>query len=258
MIEFLSRIGRPALDMFGVTGRLVLFLGSALSHCVRPPFYVGNLLRQFWTTGYNSLPVVGLTAVFTGAVLALQSYVGFSRYAAASAIPTIVAISITRELGPVLASVMVAGRVGAAIAAEIGTMRVTEQIDALDTLATNPMKYLVAPRILAGLLMVPLLVAVFDVIGVMGGFIVSSLTLDLNESAYLISTIDALHPMDIISGLIKAAVFGLIVTLLGCFNGYRSRGGAQGVGTATTNAVVYACVLIFLSDYFLTALFLQK
>jgi phospholipid/cholesterol/gamma-HCH transport system permease protein len=258
MIEFLSKIGRSVLGALSVAGRMTLFLGSALSHCARPPIYVGNLLRQFWVIGYNSLPVVGLTAVFTGAVLALQSYVGFSRYAAASAIPTIVAISITRELGPVLASVMVAGRVGAAIAAEIGTMRVTEQIDALDTLATNPMKYLVAPRILAGLLMVPLLVAVFDVIGVLGGFAVSSLTLGLNESAYLISTIGALHTMDVVSGLIKAAVFGVIVTLLGCFNGYNSRGGAQGVGAATTNAVVYACVLIFLSDYILTQLFLNK
>jgi phospholipid/cholesterol/gamma-HCH transport system permease protein len=153
---------------------------------------------------------------------------------------------------------MVAGRVGAAIAAELGTMRVTEQIDALDTLSTNPMKYLVVPRVLAGLLMMPILVLIADVIGVMGGFIVSSFILNLNESAYLINTINNLHANDVISGLVKAAVFGLIITLLGCFNGYNSRGGAQGVGAATTNAVVYASVLILFFDYFLTELFLTQ
>lgn len=258
MIEFLATIGRRAIEFLAVAGRLTMFVAEALSHCVRPPFYLRNLVDQLWTIGYNSLPVVGLTAVFTGAVLALQSYTGFSRFAAPSAIPTVVVVSITRELGPVLASLMVAGRVGAAIAAELGTMRVTEQIDALETLATNPMKYLVVPRLLAGFLMMPFLVLVADVIGIMGGFVVSSLILDFNESAYLISTIQALKTIDVISGLVKAGVFGLILTMLGCFNGYRSRGGAQGVGAATTNAVVYASVLILFSDYFLTELFFAR
>jgi phospholipid/cholesterol/gamma-HCH transport system permease protein len=258
MIEFLSTIGRRVMDLFGIAGRLALFVASALSHCIRPPFYFRNIVQQFWTIGYNSLPVVGLTAVFTGAVLALQASVGFSKLTAPSAIPLLVVVSMTRELGPVMASLMVAGRVGAAIAAEIGTMRVTEQIDALDTLATNPMKYLVVPRVLAGMLMMPLLVLIADVVGVMGGFVVSSSILDLNESAYLISTINNLHMKDIVSGLVKAGVFGLIITLLGCFNGYNSRGGAQGVGAATTNAVVYASVLILFFDYFLTELFLTQ
>ncbi len=258
MIDFLSTIGRRVLDLFTIAGRLALFVISAISHCFRPPFYFRNVVQQFWTIGYNSLPVVGLTAVFTGAVLALQASVGFSKLTAPSAIPLLVVVSVTRELGPVLASLMVAGRVGAAIAAELGTMRVTEQIDALDTLATNPMKYLVVPRVLAGLLMMPLLVLIADVIGVMGGFMVSSFILNLNESAYLISTIAALHAKDVVSGLVKAAVFGLIITLLGCFNGYHSRGGAQGVGAATTNAVVYASVLILFFDYFLTELFLTQ
>jgi phospholipid/cholesterol/gamma-HCH transport system permease protein len=258
MIDFLSSIGRRVLDLFAIAGRLALFVASALSHCVRPPFYFRNIVQQFWTIGYNSLPVVGLTAVFTGAVLALQASVGFSKLTAPSAIPLLVVVSMTRELGPVMASLMVAGRVGAAIAAEIGTMRVTEQIDALDTLATNPMKYLVVPRVLAGMLMMPLLVLIADVVGVMGGFVVSSSILDLNESAYLISTINNLHMKDIVSGLVKAGVFGLIITLLGCFNGYNSRGGAQGVGAATTNAVVYASVLILFFDYFLTELFLTQ
>jgi phospholipid/cholesterol/gamma-HCH transport system permease protein len=258
MIEFLTAVGRPLLSLFAVTGRLAVFVARALSHCVRPPIYMRNVVRQFYTIGYNSLPVVGLTAVFTGAVLALQSYTGFSRFSAPSAIPTVVVVSITRELGPVLASLMVAGRVGAAIAAEIGTMRVTEQIDALETLATNPMKYLVAPRVLAGLIMMPLLVAIADVIGILGGFVVSAFILDFNQAAYLISTINALHTTDVVTGLVKAAVFGTIITLLGCFNGYSSRGGAQGVGAATTNAVVYASVLILFSDYFLTELFLER
>jgi phospholipid/cholesterol/gamma-HCH transport system permease protein len=258
MIDFLSTIGRRVIDLCSIAGRLALFVASTFSHCLRPPFYFRNILQQFWTIGYNSLPVVGLTAVFTGAVLALQASVGFSKLTAPSAIPLLVVVSVTRELGPVLASLMVAGRVGAAIAAELGTMRVTEQIDALDTLATNPMKYLVVPRVLAGLFMMPLLVLIADVIAVMGGFIVSSFILNLNESAYLINTIANLHAADIISGLVKAAVFGLIITLLGCFNGYNSRGGAQGVGAATTNAVVYASVLILFFDYFLTELFLTQ
>ena len=258
MIDFLSTIGRRVIDLCSIAGRLAMFVASAFSHCVRPPFYFRNIVHQFWTIGYNSLPVVGLTAVFTGAVLALQASVGFSKLTAPSAIPLLVVVSVTRELGPVLASLMVAGRVGAAIAAELGTMRVTEQIDALDTLATSPVKYLVVPRVLAGLIMMPLLVLIADVIAVMGGFIVSSFILNLNESAYLINTIANLHAADIISGLVKAAVFGLIITLLGCFNGYNSRGGAQGVGAATTNAVVYASVLILFFDYFLTELFLTQ
>ena len=258
MIHILSAIGRRVIEFFAIVGRLTMFIGTALSHCVRPPFYFRNIVGQFWSIGYNSLPVVGLTAIFTGAVLALQTYTGFSRFAAPTAIPSVVLISLTRELGPVLASLMVAGRVGAAIAAELGTMRVTEQIDALETLATNPMKYLVAPRVLAGLLMIPLLVLVADIIGVLGGFLVSALMLDFNESAYLISTFKALKTIDVVSGLVKAGVFGLIITLLGCFNGYQSRGGAQGVGAAATNAVVYASVLILLSDYFLTELFFAR
>ena len=258
MIDFLASIGRRVLDLFAIAGRLAMFVASALSHCVRPPFYFRNVIQQFWTIGYNSLPVVGLTAVFTGAVLALQASVGFSKLTAPSAIPLLVVVSMTRELGPVMASLMVAGRVGAAIAAELGTMRVTEQIDALDTLATNPMKYLVVPRVLAGLLMMPLLVLIADLLGVMGGFVVSSTILDLNESGYLINTINNLHMKDVVSGVVKAGVFGLIITLLGCFNGYNSRGGAQGVGAATTNAVVYASVLILFFDYFLTELFLTQ
>ncbi|MDZ5649717.1 ABC transporter permease [Nitrospirillum sp. BR 11828] len=252
---FLSGIGRATLVFLAATGRLALFTARALSHCVRPPFYPRLLLQQMREIGYNSLPVVGLTALFTGMVLALQSYTGFARFNASSAIATVVVLSITRELGPVMAGLMVAGRVGAAMAAEIGTMRVTEQVDALTTLSTNPFKYLVAPRLLAGTLMLPCLVLVADIIGVFGGYVVSIYRLGFNPAAYLTSTAQYLETIDVVSGLAKAAAFGFIIALMGCYNGYHSKGGAQGVGAATTHAVVSASIMILMINYLLTGLF---
>jgi phospholipid/cholesterol/gamma-HCH transport system permease protein len=208
--------------------------------------------------GYYSLPVVGLTAFFTGGVLALQIYIGGSRFNAEGIVASIVVLGITRELGPVLAGLMVAGRVSAAIAAELGTMRVTEQIDALTTLSTNPFKYLIAPRIVAAVVCMPILVAIADAIGVMGGFIVSVQSLDFNSAVYLKNTVDFLEPQDVTSGLIKAAVFGFIIALMGCFHGYHSEGGAQGVGRATTNAVVSASIMILASNYIMTSLFFTE
>ncbi len=204
--------------------------------------------------GYYSLPVVGLTAIFTGMVLALQSYSGFA-FAGEAAIANVVVWGITRELGPVLAGLMVAGRIGAAMAAEIGTMRVTEQIDALTTLSTNPYKYLVAPRLIAGVTMLPLLVIVADVIGVLGGFIVSIYDFGFNPSTYLKSTWDSVDTLGFVSGLIKAGAFGFLVALMGTYHGYNSKGGAQGVGQATTNAVVSASILLLLFNFIITALF---
>jgi phospholipid/cholesterol/gamma-HCH transport system permease protein len=257
-VRIAQLIGRFTLGFLGTAGRLTLFTSSALSHIVRPPFYPRLLLAQMIEIGYFSLPVVGLTAVFAGMVLALQSYTGFARFSAEGAIANVVVLSITRELGPVLAGLMVAGRIGASLAAEIGTMRVTEQIDALTTLSTNPMKYLVAPRLLAGLIMFPFLVLVADVIGVFGGYLVAVYKLGFNPSNYLQNTYDFLQAEDVNSGLVKAAVFGLIVTLMGCYHGYNSKGGAQGVGAATTNAVVSACILILCFDYILTEMFFTK
>jgi len=205
--------------------------------------------------GYYSLPVVGLTTLFTGMVLALQSYSGFARFQAEGAIATVVVLSITRELAPVMAGLMVAGRIGAAMAAEIGTMRVTEQIDALSTLSTNPYKYLVAPRLIAGLVTLPILVLVGDIIGVFGGFIVSVYSLDFNPSSYLQRTVEYLETVDVVSGLVKAAVFGFVVALMGCYFGYHSKGGARGVGQATTNAVVAASIVILISNYLITGIF---
>ena len=225
---------------------------------VSGPYYPRAILRQMVDIGYYSLPVVGLTAIFTGMVLALQSYTGFSRFEAESAVATIVVLSMTRELGPVLAGLMVAGRVGASMAAELGTMRVTEQIDALSTLATDPYKYLVAPRLIAGLLMLPALVLVADVIGVFGGYLVGTYKLGFAPQESLNRTVEFLETQDVVSGLVKAAVFGFLVALMGCYQGYNSRGGAQGVGAATTKAVVSASILILTANYIVTELFFSR
>lgn len=257
-MEFVANIGRLTLGFMSVTGQIALFTANALSHCLRPPYYPRLILRQMIEIGYYSLPVVGLTAIFTGMVLALQSYTGFSRFSAESAIPNVVVVSITRELGPVLAGLMVAGRVGAAMAAEIGTMRVTEQVDALTTLSTDPYKYLVVPRLLAGLLMLPLLVVVADIIGVFGGYLVSVYKLDFNPAAYIRNTMDFMETLDVVSGLVKAAVFGFLIALMGCYHGFYSRGGAQGVGAATTSAVVSASILILSFNYIITELFFAR
>jgi len=256
--NLLAVIGRVFIAFLSQIGRVSAFTALAVSHTVRPPFYPRLLLRQMVEIGYYSLPVVGLTAIFTGMVLALQSYSGFARFSAEGAVATVVVLSVTRELAPVLAGLMVAGRIGASMAAEIGTMRVTEQIDALTTLSTNPFKYLVSPRLLAGTLMMPLLVLIADIIGVFGGYIVGVYKLGFNSATYISRTWEYLEPLDVISGLTKAAVFGFMITLLGCYNGYYSKGGAQGVGAATTNAVVSAAIMILVFNYLITALFFGK
>ena len=258
MIKLLASIGAAFLGFLAAAGRLVIFAGMALATAFSPPFYPRAVLRQMVDVGYFSLPVVGLTAIFTGMVLALQSYTGFSRFAAEGAVATVVVLSVTRELGPVIAALMVAGRVGAAMAAEIGTMRVTDQIDALTTLSTNPLRYLVLPRLIAGLVTLPLLVVVADIIGVFGGYLVGVYRFGFNPSAYLARTQQYLETSDVVSGLVKAAAFGFIVALMGCYHGYYSRGGAQGVGQATTAAVVSASILILFFDYAITqALFVR-
>lgn len=258
MTNPLATLGRWALGMLAALGRLATFAGLATSHVFRPPFYVRLIWRQMLFIGYYSLPVVGMTAMFTGFVLALQIYEGSSRFNAESTVAAIVVVGITRELGPVLAGLMLAGRVGAAIAAEVGTMRVTEQIDALTTLSTNPYKYLVAPRMIAGALTLPMLVLVADIIGVFGGYIIGVHRLGFNPGAYLKNTYDFVETVDVVSGLVKASVFGYIVALMGCYHGYNSKGGAQGVGRATTEAVVSGSVLILISNYFVTEIFFGK
>ncbi|HVV66066.1 MAG TPA: ABC transporter permease [Rhizomicrobium sp.] len=257
-MNLLAAIGRMALSFLAETGRLAVFAVDAVTGCIRPPIYWGLIAKQAMRIGYYSLPVVGLTAFFTGGVLALQIFIGSDRYGAEAFVPQIVVLGITRELGPVIAGLMVAGRVAAAIAAEIGTMRVTEQIDALTTLATNPTKYLVVPRLVAAVISLPILVAIADSIGVFGGYVVATQSLGFTGAIYIKNTIDFVTNQDITSGLIKAATFGFIIALMGCYNGFHSRGGAQGVGSATTNAVVSASILILAANYILTnALFVK-
>lgn len=250
-----QQVGKVVLGFLGIVGNLTIFIGRGLQAVIKPPYYPKQILRQFIDIGYYSLPVVGLTALFTGMVLALQSYSGFSRFNAESAVANVVVLSITRELAPVLAGLMVAGRIGASMAAEIGTMRVTEQIDALSTLSTNPFSYLVAPRLLAGTIMLPILVFIADIIGVYGGYLVCVYKLDFNAATYIKQSWDFVQYMDVVSGLVKASAFGFIVALMGCYQGYNSGRGAQGVGRATTNAVVSASILILIFNYLLTQAF---
>jgi phospholipid/cholesterol/gamma-HCH transport system permease protein len=257
-MNIFAAIGRVILAFLMITGQLAIFTAEAISHCVRPPVYWKLILQQILRIGYFSLPVVGLTAFFTGAVLCLQIYIGGNRFGSEAIVPQIVVLGITRELGPVIAGLMVAGRVSAAIAAEIGTMRVTEQIDALTTLSTNPVKYLVTPRLVAAVISMPILVAIADSIGVFGGYIVATQSLNFNGAVYLKNTHDYVTNGDVQSGLIKAAVFGFIIALMGCYNGFNSKGGAQGVGAATTNAVVSASILILAANYILTSVFFTK
>ena len=239
-------------------GRLSIFTGTALAAIVAPPIYWRLIGQQIMRIGYFSLPVVGLTAFFTGGALALQIYLGGNRYGAEAIVPQIVVLGITRELGPVIAGLMVAGRVAAAIAAEIGTMKVTEQIDALTTLATNPIKYLVVPRLIAAVVCMPVLVGIADSIGVFGGYVVATQSLGFSGGIYLKNTVDFATQQDIVSGLIKAGAFGFIIALMGCYNGFNSKGGAQGVGNATTSAVVSSSILILASNYLLTPLLFSK
>ena len=257
-MNFLANLGRVVLALLTEIGSIVIFIKDALLQGLTPTIYVRQILEQMLRVGYNSLPVVGLTAFFTGGALALQIYLGSSRFNGESLVSTIVALGITRELGPVLAGLMVAGRVGASIAAELGTMRVTEQIDALTTLATNPFKYLVGPRIIAGVITLPILVGIADTIGIMGGYIVGTRSLGFNSFAYIKSTADFLQLGDVTSGLIKAAVFGFIICLMGCYHGFHSKGGAQGVGRATTNAVVSSAILILAANFVLTSLLFSE
>jgi phospholipid/cholesterol/gamma-HCH transport system permease protein len=251
----LAALGRLVLGGLATLGRLALFAVETVSHLFRPPFYPKEFLHALMQIGWFSLPVVGMTALFTGGALALQIYAGGARFSAESVVPSIVAIGMVRELGPVLGGLMVAARVASSIAAEIGTMKVTEQIDALVTLSTHPMKYLTVPRVLAATLAVPVLVAVGDSIGIFGGYLVGVSRLDFNPATYLKNTREFLEFWDVASGLWKGAAFGFIVALMGCFYGMQSGRGAQGVGGATKSAVVAASVLILATNYILTEVF---
>lgn len=253
LVKFIEYIGLSIERPVEEVGRILLLFYSVLKSIVKPPFEGRNVARQMLEIGVNSLPVVLVTAVFTGMVLALQSYTGFKRFGAEGLVGSIVALSMTRELGPVLSALIVTGRAGAAMAAELGTMRVTEQIDALETMATNPVKYLVAPRFLSGTIMLPALTVVTDIVGIAGGYFVTVVLLGASSKAYMRATWDFLKAEDIYNGLIKACFFGATFTLISCYKGFYTKGGAEGVGRATTGAVVLSSMIILISDYFLSA-----
>ena len=254
-LDILGTTGKKFINFVANIGHFLIFFGNASYWAFKPPWYFKKIFQQILDIGYFSLPVVGLTTFFSGMVLALQTYNGFTDFNSESTVARIVLTSITRELGPVLGGLMVAGRVSSSIAAELGTMRVTEQLDALVTLSTDPMKYLVAPRVLAATIAMPILVAVGDTIGILGGYLVGTGRLGFNSNNYLQNTVDFMELEDITSGLAKAAVFGFIIALMGCYHGYNSGRGAQGVGKATINAVVSASVMILAANYVLTEAF---
>ncbi len=258
LISILELIGRKSIKLFNNIVLFKNFTFTAIKGIFTSPHNFTIICQQIINIGFYSLPVVGITAIFSGAVLALQTYEGFSRFSAEHSIPMVVVISITRELGPVSVGLMVAGRIGASIAAEIGTMRVTEQIDALFVLSTDPIKYLATPRLIAAALTLPFLVFISDIIGVVGGYLVSIYKLEFNSYQYINNTFKYLKAIDITSGLTKALVFGCIISLISCFYGYHTGKGAKGVGKATTYAVVSSSVSILLSNYIITVLFFSK
>jgi phospholipid/cholesterol/gamma-HCH transport system permease protein len=220
-----------------------------------PPFKRQRVFYQARRAGSDSLPIVSLVGLFIGIILALQTAYQLQRLGSEMYIANIVALSLVRELGPVITALVVAGRVGAAIAAEIGSMQVTEQVDALQTLATNPVQYLVVPRFLALSLMLPVLTLYANIIGIFGGFVICTLKLGISSSMYLNLTFDALLYKDLFTGLFKTVVFGMIIAFVSCYEGFNVEGGAEGVGKATTHAVVASFILIITADCFFTALF---
>jgi phospholipid/cholesterol/gamma-HCH transport system permease protein len=247
-------IGRAVIALFASIGRVTLFAARTIGRGLTPPYYPARFLEQLTHIGWFSLPVVGLTAIFTGAALAQQIYTAGSRFSAQSTVPAVVVIGMVRELGPVLVGLMVAGRVSSAMAAEIGTMRVTEQLDALATLRTDSYRYLIAPRLFASLIALPLMVLVANAIGIFGGWLLAVQKLGFNSTSYLANTRKYLSADDIQMALIKAGVFGFMLALMGCYHGYRTAGGAAGVGNATRNAVVSAFMLILGSNFLITAM----
>lgn len=254
MFKFFAWLGKVCISLLQEMGRLLLLLLEACLWLFRPPFRFRLFIKQLEFIGVNSLFVVLLTGLFTGMVLALQTYYAFRLFSAESLVGATVALSMTRELGPVITSLMVTGRAGSAIAAEIGTMRVTEQIDALTVMAISPVQYLVVPRLLAGVIMLPLLTVISDFIGIVGGYLVGVKILGINSGLFINKIYEYVELDDLYNGLIKAACFGLILTLVGCYKGFYTKGGAEGVGKSTTQSVVLASVLILMFDYVLTAL----
>ena len=258
IIFYIALLGNTILKFMAKIGVFCRFTWKILSYALTGPFYAKAFFNQLIQIGFMSLPVVGLTAVFTGAALALQIYSGGTRFNAESVVPSIVAIGICRELGPVLCGLIMSGRVASSISAEIGTMKVTEQIDALYTLNANPYNFLIIPRVFACIISLPLLTLMGDILGIFGGFLVGVSTLEFNPSNYLFNTIKFLELADVVSGLIKGGFFGLIIGVLGTFHGLNTTVGARGVGKATINSVVWSSISILAANYILTEALFNK
>lgn len=252
---FISLLGQIVISIFNQIADILFFLSRVLLNTITPPIFLKKIIKQLLSIGFYSIPIVSFTALFAGMVLALQSYSGFSRFSAESAIASVVVISIVRELAPVFTGLMVAGRIGASICAEIGTMKVSEQIDALKVMGINPLKYLIVPNVLASVIALPLLVILADIVGVFGGFIVATGKLEFNPINYIEKTFQYLQSSDITLGITKAIVFGIIVSVIGSYYGYYTKNGAEGVGRSTTNAVVISSIMILFFNYVITELF---
>jgi len=239
---------------FEQMGRFVQMMGRVFAWTFRPPYDWRELFRQMVKVGVNSMPVVLLTAMFTGMVLALQTFSVLRRFNAESFVGSLVALSMVRELSAVLSGLIVAGRAGSAMGAELGTMRVTEQIDALEVMATDPVHYLVVPRVWATTITLPLLVVLGNAVGIFGGYLVAVVLMGANPVSYIDRTFQFMGADDLFSGLIKAAFFGFLLAVIGCQQGFYTSGGAEGVGRSTTSAVVVASIAILIADFFLTRL----
>jgi phospholipid/cholesterol/gamma-HCH transport system permease protein len=256
MILLLEKFGGSVLALLVYIGRLGIFLGQALGLIVVPPLKAGRVFRQLHFIGARSVLVIALTGMFTGMVLGLQGYYTLSRFGSTAFLGSAVAISLITELGPVLSALMVTGRAGSALTAEIGIMRITEQIDALEVMALNPLRYLVVPNILAGIIALPLLGALYDVVGIYGGYLVGVKLLGVSSGTYFSSMVDAVELSDITTGLYKSLSFGLLIAWICCFKGYHTGYGAEGVSKATTEAVVFSSVAVLVLDYFLNSVLL--
>lgn len=256
MLSVPRHIGQLALSLVQEMGRMLLFIVYALYMIVRFPGKPVHVLKQVNFIGAKSFFVIFLTASFTGMVLGLQGYYTLTKFGSEGMLGSVVALSLIRELGPVLSALMVTGRAGSAIAAEIGIMRITEQIDALEAMALEPFKYLVSPKILGALIAVPLLCAIFDVVGIYGGYLVGVKLMGVNPGAYFHEMEKSVEWKDVYSGLIKSISFGLIIAWVCSYKGYYTSHGAEGVSRATTAAVVMSSVLILVWDYFLTSILL--
>jgi len=256
MTNIFRQFGRVSLSLVQEAGGMTLFLMEGLGLALVPPFRFRRLLQELYLIGVRSIPIILLTAAFTGMVLALQGYYTLRQYGSEGALGAAVALSLIREMGPVLTGIMVSARAGSAVTAEIGIMRITEQLDALDTMAVNPMQYVVMPKLLAGLIAVPLLTAMFDVMGILGGYLVGVVLLGVSSGTYFSTMVQSVVPLDINGGIVKSLVFGITVVLVACYKGYNTEHGAEGVSRATNQTVVLSAVLVLAWDYLLTSFFM--